>query len=54
MVALAESKEEVLEILKKDIYAESGVWDFGNVGGNVGGEGNWIIADGLVDPDLSF
>ncbi|KAH8685513.1 hypothetical protein BGZ60DRAFT_364764 [Tricladium varicosporioides] len=28
MVALASSKEEVIELLKKDIYSESGVWDF--------------------------
>ncbi|KAN0108090.1 hypothetical protein V8E51_007832 [Hyaloscypha variabilis] len=27
MVASASSKEEVLEILKNDIYAKSGVWD---------------------------
>lgn len=31
MVAYASSKEEVLEKLKKDIYAESGVWDFSKV-----------------------
>jgi len=31
MVAYASSKEEVLEALKKDIYAESGVWDFSKV-----------------------
>lgn len=28
MIALASSKEEVIEILKKDIYAENDVWDF--------------------------
>lgn len=27
MMALAETKEEVLEKLKKDTYWESGVWD---------------------------
>ncbi|KAH8893512.1 hypothetical protein GQ53DRAFT_745761 [Thozetella sp. PMI_491] len=27
LVLVAESKEEVLETLKKDIYAKSGVWD---------------------------
>lgn len=27
MIATAESKEEVLELLRKDIYAQSGVWD---------------------------
>jgi hypothetical protein len=31
MVAYASSKEEVLEQLKSDIYAESGVWDFSKV-----------------------
>ena len=28
MVALASSKEEVLEQLKNDIYAKNSVWDF--------------------------
>jgi len=28
MVALASSKEEVLELLKKDVYAQNEVWDF--------------------------
>lgn len=31
MLAVAESKEEVLEVLKKDIYCTSGVWDWGKV-----------------------
>jgi hypothetical protein len=31
MVAYASSKEEILETLKKDIYADSGVWDFSKV-----------------------
>lgn len=31
MLALAESKEEVLEALKRDIYSESGVWDWNKV-----------------------
>ncbi len=31
MVAVASSKEEVLELLKKDIYAENEVWDFSKV-----------------------
>jgi len=36
MVAYASSKEEVLETLKRDIYADSGVWDFSKVSiGNV-------------------
>lgn len=57
MVAWAASKEEVIETLKKDIYAESGVWDFSKVSekerGDVGGrwsmrydgsvKGNWLI-----------
>lgn len=31
MVAVGSSKEEVLEVLKKDIYAENAVWDFSKV-----------------------
>lgn len=31
MVALASSKEEVLEALKRDTYAENNVWDFSKV-----------------------
>lgn len=31
MVALASSKEEVIEYLKNDIYAKSEVWDFSKV-----------------------
>ena len=31
IVAIAESKEEIIEVLKKDIYTESGVWDIENV-----------------------
>jgi hypothetical protein len=31
MIALAASKEEVLEKLKADIYAQSGVWDLSKV-----------------------
>ncbi|KAH6603873.1 hypothetical protein Trco_007319 [Trichoderma cornu-damae] len=27
----ADSQQEVLEILKKDVYVEKGVWDFSNV-----------------------
>ncbi|OIW23467.1 hypothetical protein CONLIGDRAFT_128485 [Coniochaeta ligniaria NRRL 30616] len=30
IIAVAESKEEVLAILKNDIYAQSGVWDVEN------------------------
>lgn len=32
LVAVASSKEEVLEELKKDIYAKSNVWDLSKVG----------------------
>jgi len=35
MVALASSKEEVLETLKKDIYTENEVWDFSKVGAGI-------------------
>ena len=31
MMALAESKEEVLAALKEDLYSTSGVWDLGKV-----------------------
>lgn len=31
MLALAESKEEVFEALKRDIYSTSGVWDWEKV-----------------------
>lgn len=31
MLALAESKEEVLEKLKGDVYAKEGVWDEGRI-----------------------
>ena len=31
LVAVASSKEEIIERLKKDIYAESGVWDLSKV-----------------------
>ncbi|KAH8592715.1 hypothetical protein B0O99DRAFT_516917 [Bisporella sp. PMI_857] len=31
MVASASSKEEVIELLKKDVYAVSGVWDFSKI-----------------------
>jgi hypothetical protein len=27
LVCVAESKEEIVELLKKDIYAQKGVWD---------------------------
>jgi hypothetical protein len=35
MVALAASKEDVLEQLKNDIYAKSEVWDFSKVGSSL-------------------
>jgi uncharacterized protein YciI len=31
LVVVAESREEVMEALKKDIYSESGVWDLDSV-----------------------
>lgn len=31
LVCMAESKEEIIEMLKKDIYGESGVWDIEKV-----------------------
>ena len=31
LVAWASSKEEVIELLKKDIYGTSNVWDFSKV-----------------------
>ena len=31
MLALASSKEEVMEKIKKDIYADKGVWDMDKV-----------------------
>lgn len=31
MIANASSKEEVMEVLKQDIYAQSGVWDINKV-----------------------
>jgi uncharacterized protein len=32
LVCVGETKQEIIDILKKDIYAESGVWDIENVG----------------------
>ncbi|KAL3424939.1 hypothetical protein PVAG01_04220 [Phlyctema vagabunda] len=31
MIALAETKEEVLEVLKSDVYSENDVWDFSKI-----------------------
>ncbi|CCU78162.1 YCII-related domain protein [Blumeria hordei DH14] len=31
VIAYAESRDEVIEKLKKDVYAEAGVWDFSKV-----------------------
>ena len=31
MVIVAESKDEILSLLREDIYAKSGVWDVDNV-----------------------
>jgi hypothetical protein len=33
LVAYGSSKEEVIEMLKKDVYAENDVWDFNKVSG---------------------
>jgi len=30
-IALAESREKVLEVLRKDTYAESGIWDMSKI-----------------------
>ncbi|KAJ9619588.1 hypothetical protein H2203_008368 [Taxawa tesnikishii (nom. ined.)] len=38
MLALAESKEEVLEKIKQDVYATNGIWDMDKVHSN-----SWII-----------
>lgn len=35
MIALASSKEEVIEYLKNDIYTKSGVWNFDKVCFNI-------------------
>lgn len=31
VIILADTKEEVIEFLKKDVYVEAGVWDVANV-----------------------
>ncbi len=31
VIIVAESKEEILETLRKDVYAKEGVWDVDNV-----------------------
>ena len=31
LIVVAESKEEVLDLLKKDVYVDAGVWDLENV-----------------------
>ncbi len=36
LLALAETKEELLENLKEDIYVKSGVWDLEKVGLHAG------------------
>ena len=43
MLALASSKEEVLEQLKNDIYAKSDVWDFSRAGFCVTGNIRFIL-----------
>lgn len=32
MIAVGESREEVVEMLKKDVYTKEGVWDWDKVG----------------------
>ena len=51
MVALASSKEEVMEMLKKDIYAKSEVWDFSKACFNVMRKRE--LANFQIDSDLS-
>jgi hypothetical protein len=57
MVALASSKEEVLEQLKADIYAKNEVWDFSKVS-LLSFYFTFVVwkweADERTDPDLSF
>lgn len=31
VIILADTKEEVIDFLKKDVYVEAGVWDVANV-----------------------
>lgn len=38
VVIAAESREKVIEFLKGDIYAKSGVWDVDNVSTRLGGD----------------
>ncbi|KAI9642908.1 hypothetical protein NHQ30_008642 [Ciborinia camelliae] len=64
MIALASSKEEVLEALKKDVYAENDVWDFSKVcniitaaitcGHELRSHDWGLMTDGCADPNLSF
>ena len=53
MVALASSKEEVLEKLKNDVYAKSEVWDFSKASliSNARMDG---VIDMLIDSNLPF
>lgn len=48
MMAVADSKEEVLEKLKKDVYWTGGVWDTSNVSASNGIAGDWPSGPGQV------
>ena len=52
LVCVAASKEEIIEILKKDIYSESGVWDFSKVRDFEVPEKCSLTSE--IDPNLSF
>lgn len=59
MVAWASSKEEVVEVLKRDVYAANEVWDFEKVSyetplGASALDGMRANGDGGEDTDLSF
>ena len=51
MLAQADTKEEVLEIIKKDVYATSGVWDESRVSFFLGARivcGRYICSEGVA------
>lgn len=58
MMAVASSKEEVLEKIKKDVYADKGVWDMDKVSDLDDREWNDGLGDGAnvvnVDSDFPF
>ena len=47
MLALAESKDEVIEALQKDVYYQSGVWDWEKVQihpvSTISGDVSWLL-----------